>query len=375
MGKIRCFGEEMSILEGKTQKQKITLSKNTGGKIREEEKMDGREKTGIGVIKRPILLSCICLLCLWLIGVGRQFLLKETTLSDEEVVTALLEAFKAGDYEGLKPYIDKDNPLHLYFANQKEETLSAVYQAAQEQLKNITYTVKVLEGAKIKGTIQVTISMPNYEKALYMARTEALADQVVNGTDAFENMPAWLSKAFAGEGEVKEKTFDLYVGSKDGSMVLDSNTNRKFFEMLCGGLKQYLKGSITTCTFPNGDIWLLFAQGDEIAAMLNRSTVDVSGKEQEWIDETIVQFEENYNEMGGFVAHAECSEEKLFTACYGIEMEEASSYELEQIGLISGNIAATPNSWLSLKATIKGFTGQGAECVTETFKAETEEKK
>lgn len=128
MGKIRCFGEEMSILEGKTQKQKITLSKNTGGKIREEEKMDGREKTGIGVIKRPILLSCICLLCLWLIGVGRQFLLKETTLSDEEVVTALLEAFKAGDYEGLKPYIDKDNPLHLYFANQKEETLSAVYQ-------------------------------------------------------------------------------------------------------------------------------------------------------------------------------------------------------------------------------------------------------
>ena len=37
MGKIRCFGEEMSILEGKTQKQKITLSKNTGGKIREEE--------------------------------------------------------------------------------------------------------------------------------------------------------------------------------------------------------------------------------------------------------------------------------------------------------------------------------------------------
>jgi len=72
-------------------------------------------------------------------------------LSDEEVVIALLEAFRNGDYEGLKPYISDDNPLHLFFTGMDEAVggeLALAYQALHEQLTSLSFTAEAVEDGK-----------------------------------------------------------------------------------------------------------------------------------------------------------------------------------------------------------------------------------
>lgn len=51
-----------------------------------------------------------------------------------------------------------------------------------------------------------------------------------------------------------------------------------------------------------------------------------------------------------------------------MDMETASSFTLVQMGLIDKQTTAGSNGHLSLNATISGFTRDGAQCVTETFK-------
>ncbi|MCI8565441.1 MAG: hypothetical protein HFI39_03845 [Lachnospiraceae bacterium] len=298
-------------------------------------------------------------------------------LSDEEVVVTLLEAFRDGDYEGLTPYISDDNPLHLFFTGMDEEIggdLAPAYQALHEQLKSLTFTAEAVEGKEAWGTVAVTLSIPDYGKAIYTAMAKALGDQVQNSGSAFSDMPAWLLQGVQGEGELREETFELHVGNRDGNMVMDTNTNRSFFAMLCGGLKPYLKASVTTCTFPNDTVWELLAQGDEIIAMLSTELLSTAkhGYTQAQLDETAAVFMETLSPVDGLIVYAQ-AEDGLLTARLGIDMAQASTFALNNLGLISDRITAGSNGWLSLDSTISSFTRDGASCETENFRLDSEE--
>lgn len=297
-------------------------------------------------------------------------------LSDEEVVVTLLEAFQNGDYEALKPYISEDNPLHLFFTGMDDTTggeLAPAYQALHEQLKSLTFTAEAVEGKEAWGTVAVTLSMPDYSRALYDAMVQALDEQVQNGGNAFYDMPNWLLQAAQEEGELYEETFELHVGNRDGDMVMDTNTNRRFFAMLCGGLKPYLKGSITTCTLLDGSTWLMFAQGDEIMAMLwDLSNAIPEGYSQAELEGAAQTFTEAYAPVEGLTAFASAGDGEL-TARLGIDMGEASTTVLSNLGLISDRITAGSNGWLSLDSSIRSFTRQGASYETENFRPDSEE--
>lgn len=319
-------------------------------------------------------------LCFGLTGCGLIGSLiggKTEELSDEEVVNTFMEAYKQGDYEGIKPYISEDNPLHQLFGGMDEAAggeMAAAYKAVHEHLKDsITYTAEAVEGKEAWGTVNMTISMPDYSAALHDAMADALKDQVENGSTAFHDMPDWIAAAVQGDGEMYEETFELHVGNRDGEMVMDTNTNRQFFAMLCGGLKPYLNATITTCTFPGeGGTWDILSQGDEIVAMINAEVITIDDEyTQEDLDAIVQNFQDSMNAVDGVIASAVIQEGGIL-ATIGVDMENASTYALSNMGLISDRITAGSNGWLSLDSTVSGFTRQGAECVTESFKNQEE---
>ena len=67
---------------------------------------------------KKYLVSLTAVLCLLLTACG--LMSKTEDLSDEEVVNTLVQALQQGDYEGIKPYVSDDNPLHQLFANTDE---------------------------------------------------------------------------------------------------------------------------------------------------------------------------------------------------------------------------------------------------------------
>ena len=311
------------------------------------------------------VLMCLCL-------AACEMPQKQEKLTDEEVVNAFIAAFQAGDYAAMQPYIDADNPLHEFFANMDPETggaLAPAYQAAFEKLKSITCTAQAVEGKEAWGTVSAAVSAPDFSAALHDAMTAALSEQVETGSGAFRDMPSWIAGAVQRDDiPAAEETFELHVGNRDGEMVMDSNTNRQFFAMLCGGLKPYLKASVTTCTFLDGSVWDIFAQGDEIAAMLSEETVTgISEYAQEDINAVIQDFEGTFGALDGVCAHAEAADD-ILSARFGVDMENASTTALSNLGIINDRITAGSNGWLSLDSTVSGFTREGASCVTENFK-------
>ncbi len=328
--------------------------------------------------KKIISFAVAFILCFGLIGCGlTENLSKGRTkeLSDEEVVIALMEAYQQGNYEELKPYISDDNPLHLFFGGMDEAVggeMAAAYKAMHEHLKdNITYTAEAVEGKEAWGTVNVTISMPDYSQALHSAMVDALTDQVENGSTAFYDMPKWMESALQGEGEMYEETFELHVGNRDGNNVMDTNTNRQFFAMLCGGLKPYLNATITTCTFPNEEGgWNILSMGDEITAIIDTELVPMDAEyTQEDLEATVQSFEESMNMMDGVIASATIQDQNILLTI-GVDMENASTYALSNMGLISDRITAGSNGWISLDSTISAFTREGGECITKSYKNE-----
>lgn len=321
-------------------------------------------------LKKCAVLLLTAALCLGLAGC--QLGGRAEKLSDEEVVLRLVETFCQGDYEGMKPYISDDNPLHTFLAGTDGETggeMAAVYQALYEKLKSsITVTAQAVEGKETWGTVSATVTAPDFTAAFHDAMAEAMADQVATGSTAFHDMPAWMLKAIQSGGETREETFELHVGNRDGEMVMDTNTNREFFATLLGGLKPYLNASITTCTFPDGSTWVIEAQGDEIAAMISTEYVEPdSAYTQEELDLIAQDFVDTYSAVSGITAWAGM-EDGIFVASYGVDMENASTFALNNMGIISDRITAGSRGWLSLDSTISGFTREGASCVTENFK-------
>lgn len=322
-------------------------------------------------MKKFLPLFLAASLCLGMTGCGSMGG-KTEELSDEEVVVAFMDAFEAGDYEGITPYISEDNPLHQLFQSMDEETggeMAEAFKTLFSHLKPASFSAKAVEGKEAWGTVSVELSMPDYSGALHDAMLAALTDQVENGSDAFHHMPDWVMAAAQGDGEVYEESFELHVGNRDGNMVMDTNTNRQFFAMLCGGLQPYLKATITTCTFPGGDSSCeILSLGDEIVAMISAETIPMDGEyTEEELEATIQGFAESMNAVDGIIACANIQDDGI-AARIGVDIENASTYALSNLGLISDRITAGSNGWISLDSTISGFTRQGAECVTENFK-------
>lgn len=297
-------------------------------------------------------------------------------LSDEEVVNTFLQAFRQGDYEGMQPYIDADNPLHLFFSGMDEAAggkLAPVYRTCLEKLGELTWTARAVEGKEAWGTVDVSLRIPSYYDAFHTAMAEALAEDTETGSGAFYDMPGWMATALEGEGETVEESYQLHVGSRDGEMVMDTNTNRQFFAALCGGLRYYLNASMTTCTFPDGTVWVLASQGDEIVALLRTEGISGAGQyAQADLEAVIAAFEAPYETQEGIYAKGEVRGDLLISRL-GVDMDTASSFTLVQMGLIDRQTTAGSNGHLSLSGTISGFTRGGASCVTETFKAEQPE--
>ncbi len=321
-------------------------------------------------MRKCISLLLAAVLCLGLAAC--QLPSPREELSDEEVVLTLVEAFRNGDYEGLKPYISDDNPLHTLFAGMDPETggeMSGVYRALYDRVRaSLTVTAQAAEGKEAWGTVDATVSAPDYTAAIHDAMVEALAGQVSTGSTAFHDMPEWIAGALQGAGRTHEETFALHVGNRDGEMVMDTNTNREFFAMLCGGFKPYLNASITTCTFPDGSTWIIEALGDEIMAMICTEQVETDGSyTEEELARTARSFMETYSAVKGVTAWAGV-EGGVFSASFGVDMENADTCALNNMGIISDRTTAGSGGWLSLESTISGFTREGAGCVTETFK-------
>lgn len=297
---------------------------------------------------------------------------KPEKLSDEEVVNTFIQAFRQGDYEGMKPYLSDDNPLHQFFANMDEAAggeMAPVYRACFEKAKTVSCTAQAVEGKEAWGTVDAAVTIPNYYDAFHDAMAAALEEDVTTGSGAFYNMPGWMAGALEGEGETVEETYQLHVGNRDGEMVMDTNTNRQFFTALCGGLRYYLGASMTTCTFPDGTVWVLASQGDEIVALVR--TESLPGASQfamEDLEAAIEAYEAPYETLEGIFAHGEVQGDLLISRL-GVDMDTASSFTLVQMGLIDKQTTAGSNGHLSLNSTISGFTRDGASCVTETFLA------
>lgn len=318
-------------------------------------------------MKKYIMLLLAAALFLALAACGA----KEEKLSDEEVVNTLLQAYQQGDYEAIKPYISEDNPLHVFFGGMDSEVggeMAPVYQAFHEKTKAVTWTAKAVEGKEAWGTVELELTIPNYYEAVKAAMAAAIEEDTNTGSGAFHDMPGWLLKALDGEVEMVHETYEVNVGNRDGEMVMDTNTNRNFFILLCGGLREYLDATMTTCTFLDGTTWELAAKGDEIVGLVEQESVSgASEYAQEDLELSIQMYEDSYASMEGVWAHSEVQDDLLISRL-GVDLGTASSYNLMQIGLTDSIV--TSSSWLSLESTISGFTRDGASCVTETFKPE-----
>ncbi len=308
------------------------------------------------------VLVCLCL-------AGCELPQKQQELSDEQVVIRLLECFQAKDYEGIKPYISDDNPLHQLFSGAKQGGVTEAFQEAFFSGSDMTFTAQAVEGKEAWGTVRVTLSIPDHSEELYQAMVQALQNQVETGDGSFRNVAGWMKTGMEGSGRQAEETFELHVGNRDGNMVMDTNANRQFFAMLCGGLKPYLNLSLTTCTFPDGTVWELVAQGDELIAMASQEVMDGSDYDQETLAVAARQFEEAYGSVDGIYVRGAVEDRFLYFRL-GVDLQSASSYQLEQLGILSGRLTAGSNGWISLESTVRAFTRQGASCVTQDLLAD-----
>lgn len=317
-------------------------------------------------MKKFAVLFLTALLCLALASCA-----KEEKLSDEDVVNTFLQAYQQGDYEAMKPYISDDNPLHTFFAGMDDAAggeMAPVYRAFYEKTKAVTWTATAVEGKEAWGTVSVELTIPNYYEAVKASMAAALQEDVTSGSGAFRDMPGWLVKALDGEVETVHETYELHVGNRDGEMVMDTNTNRNFFILLCGGLREYLDASMTTCTFTDGSVWELAAKGDEIVGIMYSESIPGASMYTEDDLKLVIQtFEAPYENTEGIWASGGVQDDLLISRM-GIDMWTASSFNLMQMGLIDSIL--TSSSWLSLESTISGFTRDGASCVTETFMPE-----
>lgn len=194
----------------------------------------------------------------------------------------------------------------------------------------------------------------------------AIEDQVVNGTDRFTDMPAWLLEGVSNPGDMFEEEFTVHVGCRDGETVLDTNTNRYFLSALCGYYYEYIDITMTTCTGTD-DIYEIAACGDEIVGMIETVRVPYSdGLTKENAGEPIQTYVDSYKGIDGVFGNAVAADEGIITR-FGVDFDIASSTTLYNMGVVSGKTSNFSGNYLSLSSTISGFEQSGMVCERNDF--------
>lgn len=306
-------------------------------------------------LKKLVILGMTMLMCLGISGCGIS--LKEDELPDAEVVTAFLEAYQKGDYEAMKPFIDADNKLHSFFAvlnGKNGNGMEEVFEKVHEMTKDFTFTAEAVEGKERWGEVLVKIQTKDISVNILNAMGEAIASEVANGDDSFENVPAWMMAAFENYEPIEEE-ITVHVGNRDGVNVMDTNTNRNFFDIVNGGFYYYIFSNMTTCE-NKYDEFEIFSKGDEILGMIETAKLgDMS-------DEELQAYIEPFNIKGVSVQGLRADDGVAMKL--GVDFETASSFKLAELGVVSDRITAGSNSHLSLKTTIEDFEGSAMTCKT-----------
>lgn len=317
--------------------------------------------------KKIICLLLAVVLCLGSTGCG-NFAATEK-LSAEEAVNAFLTAYQQGDYEGIKPFIDKENQLHRLFAALGKENTSAinkVYQEVHKRTRDLIFTAAAVEGQELYGSVTVRLKTTYIAAPISESMNAALLEQVKNGGDAFADVPSWLSQGIDHSGSEEDEEFTVYVSSRDGKMVITTGANRDFFDAISGGFYKYLNITMTTCTSTDGFFIQLAAIGDNIVGMVQTETEPYHASEGAEDEAVIQDYIDSFSSINGVVGGAQIIDNDLITR-FGVNFGIASSTVLANMGIISGKISNFDRSHLSLKTTISGFQNDGMICETTDF--------
>lgn len=305
-------------------------------------------------MKRIVIMMMTLFLCLGISGCA--LVPQKEELSDEEVVNTFLQAYQNGDYEAIKPFISDDNKLHTFFSVLTEGNgngMEEVFKRVHELTKDFTFTAKAVEGKERWGEVSVKIQTKDISGNILTAMSEAIASEVANNDDSFKNMPAWMLKAIE-TAEPVEKEMTVYVGNRDGENVMDTNTNREFFDLLNGGFYYYIYSTMTTCS-NKYDAFEIFAKGDEILGMVETAQlIDMSDDE---LQAYLAPFQ-----FPGVNVQATHDDEGI-TMKLGVDFETASSKRLADLNIISNRITAS-GGYLSLRTTVKDFYDSAMDCET-----------
>lgn len=286
-------------------------------------------------------------------------------LSDEEVVYTFVEAYKQGDYEGIKPYISADNQLNVMFgtiAAGEDDGMAKVYKKALELTKNAEITAKAVEGKERWGEVTVHVKS-QYIDYILDAMDVAIEEHINNGNEAFKDLPEWILSGLEAD-EVIDEEVTVHVGNRDGNMVMDTNTNRKFFRYITGGFYDYIDTTLTICQ-NDEEYYYIAAQGDSIIGMVQTFYVDAKGV----TDEDLDAFANTYSSIDGIFASVKRRDNDTAQVQIGVDFDLANSKILADLGIISDRISSSGGEYLSLRSTISSFQADGMTCTTETFGA------
>lgn len=285
-------------------------------------------------------------------------------LSDEEVVYAFVEAYKQGDYEGIKHYISADNPLNVMFgtiAAGGEDGMARVYKKAVELTTNAEITATAVEGRERWGEVTVHIKS-QYINYILDAMDVAMEEHINSGNEAFKDLPEWILSGLEADEAIDEEV-TVHVGNRDGNMVMDTNVNRKFFIYITGGFYDYIDTTLTICQ-KDDEYYYIAAQGDSIIGMVQTFYANAKGA----TDEDLAAFADSYSSVDGIVASVKRVDSDTAQVQIGVDFDLASSKILADMGIISDRITAS-GGYLSLRSTISSFEAEGMTCTTETFGA------
>lgn len=289
--------------------------------------------------------------------------------SDEAVVTAMFTAYQQGNVEEFMKYICEDNNLKYLMAGVGSNStgdMMEVYKKVHELTKNVEFTAKSVEGRERWGEVEVTMKNVNVGASVAAMMNSVIQEQVKTAGNEFADVPSWIVTILSEEQQPFEKTFNINVGCSEGNEKLDTNTNREFFNALCGYYYEYIDLTLTTCT-QAGDKYEIFSCGDEIYGMVQTNEEAYEGGvTKENAAEAIAAYAATYANEEGIYAGGIAQDANILST-FGVDFNVANSNTLYEMGIVSERDTAGYTGYLSLASTISGFESSGMTCETTDF--------
>lgn len=287
----------------------------------------------------------------------------EDNRTDDQIISDFLTAYQEGNYEAMKPYMDEDNLLHLYYqAQENGGEMAEVFKKVQDLTKDFTFTAEAVEGKEAWGEVTLHLQTNEIVSGIPDAMWSAIQAQTENGDDSFTNLPGWLGDALK-TGEPVDQELTVYVSHRSDGDRIDSSACREMYEQLTGGFYDYIDMTMTTCTAEN-DSYVVAAQGDSIIGMVE-TAVQTEGTEG-LTEEDVQAYEDSFNLMGGVAAKAGLNEDGSVQLRFGVDFDQASSTALANLGVISDRTNSY-GGYLSLQSTVADFEKNGMTCETNDF--------